>query len=219
MLFDFHIHSKYSVYDSASEIGDIIEKARKKGLGAIAVSDHDEIRGSLEAAKHSGRGLIVITSTEVGSADGHIIALGVKERIEPGLPAEETVRRIHKLDGIAIAAHPYDRLRSGVGDLCWKLDFDAVEINSHCLYGNGDAEEAARKHGKPLVGGSDAHAVSEIGTVCTEVEGRTADEIIGNIKAGRCGVVYTRNLISLKANVLTGKITRRVLRRKGQSRE
>jgi predicted metal-dependent phosphoesterase TrpH len=214
MLFDHHVHSRYSVLDSSSKVEDIIRRAKEMGLGAIAVSDHDEIRGSLEAVKSSGNGLIAVSSTEVSSNDGHIVALGVKERIESGLSAKETIKRIHKLGGIAIAAHPYDRIRSGVGDLCWKLDFDAIEINGHCLYGNGYAEDAARAHGKPLVGGSDAHSVGEIGTICTEVEGSTPEEIIRNIKAGRCEVVYTRNILSLKANILTGKISRRLFGRR-----
>ena len=214
MLFDPHIHSKYSIYDSASEVGDIIDKARELGLGAIAISDHDEIQGSLKAVGSPGKGLIAVSSTEVGSADGHILALGVKERIEPGLSAEETVKIIHKLGGLAIAAHPYDTLRSGVGDLCWKLDFDAIEVNGHCLYGNGDAEDAAKKHRRPLIGGSDAHALDEIANICTEVEGKTAEEILGNIKAGRCSVVYRKGVFSLKASILAGKVSRKLRRGK-----
>ncbi len=209
MLFDHHIHSKYSALDSASEIGDIITSARERGLGGIAVSDHDEITGSLIAAKRSSDDLIIIPSVEISSADGHIIGFGIKKKIEAALSAEETIRRIHHLGGIAIAAHPYDVFRHGVKDLCWKLDFDAIEVNGHCLYGNREAERAAREHKKPLVGGSDAHALGGIGVIATEVNGNGADEIMQNIMEGKCRPVYCRNRISLKTSIITDKIFRK----------
>ena len=212
MLFDHHIHSSYSVLDSSSGVEDIIKTAREIGLGAIAVSDHDAIEGSLMATRLAPKGLIVIPSMEISSADGHIVGLGIREKVERYLPAKETVDRIHKLGGLAIAAHPYDTVRHGVGDLCWKLPFDAIEINGHCLYGNGKAERIAAKHKKPLVGGSDAHSIGEIATICTDVEGKDAKEVLENIKKGRCKVVYRKNLVSLKASILTGKVSRRINR-------
>ena len=213
MLFDHHIHSKYSCLDSMSEIDDIIERARKNGLGAIAISDHDTIEGSLKAAKKSSK-LIVIPSMEISSLGGHIIGLGINKRVEGELSAKETVKRIHGLGGLAIAAHPYDTVRRGVGDLCYRLEFDAIEINGHCLYGNHTAEEVARKSGKPLVGGSDAHSLDGIGAICTEIEGESAEEILENIKKGNCRVIYKRNKLALKGSILADKITRRYKLRK-----
>jgi hypothetical protein len=208
MLFDHHIHSKYSELDSMSEVDDIIAEAVKVGLGGIAISDHNAIEGSLEAAAKK-RKLLCIASMEVSSLDGHIVALGVKRLIERDLSAEETIERIHGQGGIAIAAHPYDSFRSGVGELCWKLPFDAIEINGHCLHGNGKAEKAANLHDKPLVGGSDAHSVDGIGAICTELDGRGAKEVLQNIKSGRCKVHYNKKGVPLKASILADKITRR----------
>lgn len=209
MLFDHHIHSKYSRLDSMSEIEDILAVAKASGMGGIAISDHDTIEGSLKAAKASSKELIVIPSIEVGSIDGHIVCLGITEGIDRELPAKEVIKKAHDLGGIVIAAHPYDTFRRGVGDLCWKLDFDAIEINGHCLHGNGKAENAAKKHKKPLVGGSDAHALSGIGAICTEIEAKTAEEIIENIKAGKTKVVYKRNPVSLKTSIITDSISRK----------
>jgi predicted metal-dependent phosphoesterase TrpH len=44
---------------------------------------------------------------EVSSRDGHIVALNVSELIPKSLSAVETVERIHKAGGVAIACHPY----------------------------------------------------------------------------------------------------------------
>ncbi len=209
MLFDYHIHSKYSVLDSRSEIADILKRGKSIGLGAIAISDHDAIEGALKAMIFSSREFIVIPAMEISSREGHIVGLGLRKAIERDLSAEETVKRIHELGGLAIAAHPYDSFRSGVGDLCWKLGFDAIEVNGHCLYGNSKAEKAAKEHGIPLVGGSDAHSVDEIGSICTLVSGGSAAEILDAIRCGRCRPVHKKNKASLKASIVLGKVSRK----------
>ena len=45
---DLHIHSIYS-YDATSTVRAVLKQAADVGLNVIAVTDHDEIRGSLEA--------------------------------------------------------------------------------------------------------------------------------------------------------------------------
>jgi predicted metal-dependent phosphoesterase TrpH len=209
MLFDHHIHSRYSYLDSDSDVGDIVSYSEKIGLGGIAISDHNEIQGSVELMGMDTK-LIRVPSLEISSADGHIVALGISEIIERDLSAEETIGRIHDKGGLAIAAHPYDTFRHGLKDLCWRLDIDAVEINGHCLYGNSKAKKAAQRHGKPLVGGSDAHSLRDIGAIATEVGGKDAKGILENIKKGECKVVYRRNLASMKASIMADKIVRRL---------
>lgn len=219
MLLDLHIHSKYSVLDSKSDIVDIIAAARKAGLDGIAVTDHNEIKGALEALALAASALysegqmkrfIVIPGIEVSSIEGHIVCLGVRKRIERDLSAEETIAKVHDMSGIAIAAHPYDRFRDGVRDLCFKLPFDAIEINGHCLWGNSYASKMAREHGKPLVGGSDAHSVNGVGTVTTEVRADpTIEAVLGAIRAGQCKPVVRKNRLSHKASILTDKIARK----------
>jgi DNA polymerase III alpha subunit len=62
MLFDHHIHSRYSELDSISEVDEIIAEAVKLGLGGIAISDHNATEGSFEAAKKCSKELIIIAS-------------------------------------------------------------------------------------------------------------------------------------------------------------
>ena len=45
MIFDPHIHSTYSS-DSSASPRDIVRKAKAIGLDAIAVADHNTIKGS-----------------------------------------------------------------------------------------------------------------------------------------------------------------------------
>ncbi|MBN2517595.1 MAG: PHP domain-containing protein [Candidatus Altiarchaeota archaeon] len=209
MIFDLHIHSKYSKFDSVSEVKDIVARAKRIGLDGIAVSDHNEIKGALEALSYSSDDFMVIPATEVSSADGHIVALGVKEIVERDLPAKETIELIHSAGGIAIAAHPYDKFRHGVKDLCWKLDFNAIEINGHCLVGNSQARRIAREKGKPLVGGSDAHAISGIGSITTKVDAKDVDDLLGKISKGECSYVIGKNKLVHKVSIVADKISRK----------
>ena len=48
MKFDLHVHSKYSS-DGVLDPENIVRIARKRGLAGIAVTDHNTIRGGIEA--------------------------------------------------------------------------------------------------------------------------------------------------------------------------
>jgi hypothetical protein len=56
----------------------------------------------------------IILGSEVSTADGHLLALGIDKDVKKGMKAEETVEIIKDQGGVAIAAHPF-RLRSGIG--------------------------------------------------------------------------------------------------------
>ena len=45
---DLHMHTDHS-YDCATPVEVLLATAREQGLGAIAVTDHNEISGALEA--------------------------------------------------------------------------------------------------------------------------------------------------------------------------
>ncbi|MCX6695784.1 MAG: PHP domain-containing protein [Candidatus Altiarchaeota archaeon] len=167
MRYDIHVHSSFS--DGRSTPKEIVEHAKRIGLSGVAITDHDAIAGSLEALRYASKDFEVIPGMEVSSKDGHIIALDVKEVIPRDLSAKETVDRIHALGGIAIAAHPYDSWRNGVGDLILTAGFDAVEIeNGHTLYNKKDVVGICKKHGLKMVGGTDAHLLEEVGSVTVE---------------------------------------------------
>lgn len=65
LCFDFHIHSKFS-YDSLLSPKRILRIAKKRGLDGIAITDHNTIRGALEASKFNNSLSVIIGS------DAHI---------------------------------------------------------------------------------------------------------------------------------------------------
>ena len=49
-LADLHIHTIYS-YDGTASVPAVLTRARQMGLDVIAITDHDEIIGSLKAVE------------------------------------------------------------------------------------------------------------------------------------------------------------------------
>ncbi|RLI95721.1 MAG: metal-dependent phosphoesterase [Candidatus Altiarchaeales archaeon] len=184
MKIDIHTHSSYS--DGYNTPKEMVKYAKKIGLDGIAITDHNEIKGSLNAMKYASDDFKVIPGIEVSAKEGHIICLGIEEVFETYTPADEVIERVHELGGVAIAAHPYDRFRRGVGDLIFKLDFDAVELyNGHTLLTYKSTKDIIEKIELPVTGGSDAHIAEDIGCVFIEVD----DDIINSIKHGNVKVV------------------------------
>ena len=185
---DLHVHTTYSA-DSLITPEDLVFYSKKRGLNAVAVTDHNYLAGAYKIAKQTD--FLIIPGMEVSSADGHIVALNIKEPIPRGYSAVETVERIHESGGVAIACHPYvyfkGCLRENVSDA-----FDAIEtINARAFPFKRSvrkAEEAAKRFGLSRVAGTDAHYGPQIGSGYTEIEAEeaTVDAIATAIVEGKC---------------------------------
>ncbi|MGZ6673939.1 MAG: CehA/McbA family metallohydrolase [Solirubrobacteraceae bacterium] len=169
---DLHMHTDHS-HDCATPVEVLLATARDQGLGAIAVTDHNEVSGALEAqAKAAEYGVKVIVAEEVKTAkQGEVIGLFLSEKIPRGLTMEETVAEIHRQGGLVYVPHPFDRMHS-VPDYEHLLsivdDIDAIEVYNPRVAIGSFNEEAARfaaKYRIPAGAGSDAHVAQGLGTV------------------------------------------------------
>ncbi|MGW8289026.1 MAG: PHP domain-containing protein, partial [Candidatus Bathyarchaeia archaeon] len=153
---DLHTHTTYSS-DSVITPKQLVFYAKKRGLSAVAVTDHDQVEGAWKIAKETD--FLIIPGTEVSSLHGHIVGLNVNELIPRGLSADETVCRIHEAGGIAIACHPFAPLKGSVGKHV-SSRFDAVEaINASAFPFNkatSRAHQLAERLRLPKVAGTDA---------------------------------------------------------------
>ena len=106
--------------------------AKARGLGAIAVTDHNEISGALEAQRARPSGIKVIVGEEVKTADqGEVIGLFIEEQIPRGMTLQETIAEIKRQGGLVYVPHPFDRMHA-VPDYEHLLavldDVDAIEV-------------------------------------------------------------------------------------------
>ncbi|ELY59169.1 PHP domain-containing protein [Natronococcus amylolyticus DSM 10524] len=168
---DFHVHSDDS-YDGHEPIELVLEHAADIGLDGVVITDHDEIGESLRAAEIAPEyGLVGIPGVEVSTRHGHLLAIGVEERPDPGQPFVETVETVRDLGGVAIVPHPFQRSRHGVRKRHIR-DADAIEVYNSMLftgYRNRRARTFARRREYPEIGASDAHYLPNVGRAYTEI--------------------------------------------------
>ena len=198
---DLHSHTHFSP-DSILSPKDLARRGREVGLGCIAVTDHDTIRGGLAVREIAD--FAVIVGEEVRSAEGEILGLFLTEDIPGGLSADETISRIKAQGGIVGVPHPFDSLRSALREdslnkLVARIDF--VEgLNSRIVFGvhNKRALEFARKHGLAVSAGSDAHSSREIGRAYVEMPPfDDPSEFVESLRAGRTAGRLSSPLIHL----------------------
>lgn len=167
---DLHTHTDHS-HDCATPVEVLLATAKARGLGAIAVTDHNEISGALEA-QAKAEGIKVIVGEEVKTAhQGEVIGLFIRERIPRGLSLEETIAEIKRQGGLVYVPHPFDRMHA-VPDyehLVANLDaIDAIEVFNPRVAIAEFNEEAVRFAAKYRIvagAGSDAHVAQGLGSV------------------------------------------------------
>ncbi len=170
---DLHMHTDHSS-DCATPVEVLIETARDRGLGAIAVTDHNEVSGALAAAEvaEDMDDFKIIVGEEVKTAEqGEVIGLFIKEKIPRGMTMTETIAEIRRQGGLVYVPHPFDRMHS-VPDYEHLLDMveeiDLLEVfNPRVAISsfNEEAERFARKYNIIPAAGSDSHVAQGLGSV------------------------------------------------------
>jgi len=168
---DLHTHSCYSM-DAWTPPLELVERAVAAGLDRIAITDHGEVEGGLEAhARHPEH---VIVGEEIHCRCGtHLIGLFLSSRIPNGLDLDETAEHIRAQGGVVYAPHPYAYARAAA----WHAEralrvADAVEVfNSRAFLPrwNRRAATAVRQRGLLGGAGTDTHFPWELGRAYTEM--------------------------------------------------
>jgi predicted metal-dependent phosphoesterase TrpH len=192
---DLHNHTHFSA-DGFMSPTVLLERAARMGIDCLAVSDHNTVKGALEALALAAADPSlprVIPGIELTTADGEIIGLYVQRDISAGLSLEESVGLIREQDGLVYLPHPYDRLRRGTISRSARLRAaelaDIIEVmNGRSLGPRAGSKAAglARRLGKPGGAGSDAHRKTEVGMVYVVVDALpTRETLVSLIRAGR----------------------------------
>ncbi len=193
ILADLHLHTSWS-HDCQIPVEELLDHAEARGLGAIAVTDHNTFGGAQEAAELArDRDLIVIPGEEVKTDEqGEVIGLFLKEEIPRGLSFKETVAAIRYQGGFVYLPHPFDRLHAipNPATLHRHLeDIDVLEVyNARLLFEayNDEALRFARKYGVTMGAGSDAHVLQGVGTGGVRMRSfRGKDEFLESLRTAQ----------------------------------
>jgi predicted metal-dependent phosphoesterase TrpH len=194
---DLHIHS--AVGDGLATIAQILDYVEHRTeLDLIAITDHDEIRGALDAREQAAgrrRRFEVIVGTEITTRQGHLLAYGVERRYPMLRSLRDSIAAVHADGGFAVVPHPLSFLTTSAGRiaLCRAVECDdparrpdAIELFNPSIAGrvrHRRAIELNRRLGLAELGGSDAHHLELIGTAWTSFPGRSAADFQAAITA------------------------------------
>ncbi|TWH51626.1 PHP domain-containing protein [Sporomusa sp. KB1] len=164
---DCHVHTSYS-RDCGIKIADLLRLCPARGLDAVAITDHNTIRGALELREQAP--FKVVVGEEINTLQGEIIGYFLQQEIPPGLSALATVQAIREQGGLVCVPHPFDRWRKsaiGYETLTQIIGYvDIIEAYNARNVFNQDNKKAARfasQQHKPISVGSDCHTAWEIG--------------------------------------------------------
>lgn len=159
---DLHIHSERS-YDGRMTLEEITQTAKKRGLSAVAICDHDLVYTDVSQLND----VLIIPGAEFSTEHGHLLGLFLKEPMAY-TTWEETLQSIHTQGGLAVLAHPFQHTRNAEPLLPLVPYLDGIEVwngraNRKNPAANAEACAFAEQNGLPFFAGSDAHLPQEIG--------------------------------------------------------
>jgi len=182
---DLHVHTEShgKTYISADQLQ---QSLKHNGIDGIAVTNFFDISHAVWLKKKLQE-FIVIIGQEIWTNDGHVIGLGLKERIADFQDAADTIGLIHDQGGLAVAPHPF--LSLGVGEKAKSLPLDAIEVYSGLIgvtvVFNHKAKRLAEMMNVAQVASTDTTDPRFIGRSHTEVFVEEPDRILVAIRAGR----------------------------------
>ncbi|MDP7180705.1 MAG: PHP-associated domain-containing protein [Candidatus Woesearchaeota archaeon] len=216
-IVDMHVHSDYSC-DGAVKVDDLLKKARQLGIG-LAITDHNKIEGSIEAARKSN-GVLIIPGIELRSREGIDILIyfykisemkdfygkhiqGNRKRDVQGssrLNIVQIVETLKKYRCLVCIAHPYRFYLKKFFNIMFKTRrnkelfklFETIEVinGKNLRRKNKKAIRKANQMSKHFVAGSDAHRLKDVGNAVTCCKGaNTVEEFLDHIVKNRNVIV------------------------------
>jgi predicted metal-dependent phosphoesterase TrpH/glycosyltransferase involved in cell wall biosynthesis len=214
---DLHTHTSWSV-DCLVEPVELLDHAERQGIGALAITDHNEFGGALEAVELArDRNLTVIPGEEIKTAgQGEVIGLFLREEIPRGLDFEDTIAAIREQGGLVYLPHPFDRMHSIPDAATLHRNLASIDVfevyNARLLFEqyNDEALRFARKYNLTMGAGSDAHVLQGLGTGGLRMRAfRDPEEFLVSLRTAEV-LRRPRSLAYLQALKWTAQVKERV---------
>jgi len=186
MKADLHIHSAYS-YNSIAKPASILTTAAEKEIDIIAVTDYNTTQSWREfkmLEKHFPVQIVYGQEVKILKHEhiqGEMLCLFLEKPItshDVKSVMQETVEQ----GGIPVLARPFCERRGEFAGYYDITDWQhlVIEARNGRIYNERDNEMAqilADQLSAPVIAGSDAHTPFEIGSVYTEFDGKTVDDL------------------------------------------
>jgi len=223
MLVDMHFHSRYS-HDCSTNVKSIIARCKKLGVH-VAITDHNSIRGVLEAEKLSpgtvfpgvevttkeGKDVLVyfptvheLTDFFMTTVQPHIKNKSSLRSGRTSLPIAQLFKALKNTKAFTVLPHPF-----AVGP---RTTYQFLRLSQHAhLMQNINAIEVvnqavphrrnlaaigwAMQCKKPMVGGSDGHIVGMLGSAFTCAKASDWEEFLLQIKRKNIFVVGEEKML------------------------
>jgi predicted metal-dependent phosphoesterase TrpH len=204
MLIDLHAHTAPRSNCSRTTLEELVETARRRGLDALCITEHD-VRWPDDELAGASRLLDfpLIPGVELTTDVGHVLVFGpLRKPLWLGYRLEELVDECAQSDTALVLPHPVRRLAGeraikggrvppkpeAVAALPQWEAVHAIEVASTQTTALEHTLTAAALEvvARPAVGASDAHSAGLAGTYATELDAtvRTAEELAAQIRAG-----------------------------------
>ncbi len=184
---DLHIHS--AVGDGLASVQDILAFVETRtDLDLISITDHDDVRGTLEARERVADGTFrfsFVSGIEISTRQGHLLAYGINRRYRMFRSLADSIAEVHDDGGFVVVPHPLSwltlsaharTLSALLNTNDARLRPDGIETFNPSIAGRVSHVKAISLNRRLWqicpTGGSDAHHLGLIGTARTSFPGR-----------------------------------------------
>ena len=225
---DLHLHTAEDPLDRIRYSSkELISKAADEGFDVISITNHHKMTFNQDLFSYAHeRGILLIPGVELTIKRRHVLVLNPPPfKTCPDFPS---LSRLRRPETLIIAPHPYfPGTYSLNGYLLRYLHlFDALEychFYSPRINFNQRAVEVSRSFGFPLVGNSDAHFLSQLGTTYSFIYAeKNLEAIFEAIRQNRVRVatrpLKTFEMGSIANRFLRMKIRAKIIKRRPKQR-
>ena len=188
MLIDMHTHTSVFSTDSNLLPHEALERAAERGIDGVVLTEHDVLWPADRTARLAEQiGIVVLPGIEVTTELGHVLVYGLTEPFPRITDSRRLKAYCDERQALMYLAHPARAPGLRVPRAAMEL-FDGVEGLNGCdgPLQNQSASSRGRSRPLPPIGGSDSHALHEVGTAATEFEAdiRSLEELMAALRSG-----------------------------------
>lgn len=206
MIIDLHIHTNLGSICSQLGPDELLERVQEMGIDAICITEHHSHRGANKMVEYAmGSGYPVFRGVEIYTELGDMLVYGLKRETRYHLTTFQELVEMAEADGaVIVPAHPsrgWGRRHKHAHVFPQEIvgHIVAIEIlnGANTLRSNEAATAISEEFGLPGTGGSDAHALWQVGKCVTVFERdiHDEDELVAELRKGDFHAAYLEELL------------------------